>query len=302
MATEGEKVQLYVYDLSGGMARQLSPMLLGKQVEGIWHTGLVVGGVEHFYGYGLQHARAGCSPFGHPHRVLDLGCTQVDAQMREQLLQDLAPRYGPQDYSLLFHNCNTFSNEFSLLLTGQGIPEYVLSQAQEVLSTPFGEMMLPMLMQMEAAGFGRAAPTGPSSGQRDNPFASTSRATGGVRGPTTTTTTSVTVTASQQGPAVEAVGGMMPSDPQGNGQGSTMRLTTIAKEGPHEGGGVAIKTEGANNTEDCAVDCAVGSSEGGPRGEHNLADQQAGSTAPELQKPSGSTQGSGQISLTADGR
>ena len=29
---EGEKVQLYVYDLSNGLARQLSPMLLNKQV------------------------------------------------------------------------------------------------------------------------------------------------------------------------------------------------------------------------------------------------------------------------------
>ena len=29
---DGEKVQLYVYDLSNGLARQLSPMLLNKQV------------------------------------------------------------------------------------------------------------------------------------------------------------------------------------------------------------------------------------------------------------------------------
>ena len=30
---EGEIVQLYVYDLSNGLARQLSPMLLNKQVS-----------------------------------------------------------------------------------------------------------------------------------------------------------------------------------------------------------------------------------------------------------------------------
>ena len=30
---DGEVVQLYVYDLSNGLARQLSPMLLKKQVS-----------------------------------------------------------------------------------------------------------------------------------------------------------------------------------------------------------------------------------------------------------------------------
>lgn len=37
-------VTLRVYDLSGGMARQLSPALLGKQIDGIWHTGVLVYG------------------------------------------------------------------------------------------------------------------------------------------------------------------------------------------------------------------------------------------------------------------
>lgn len=33
MSENGELVQLYVYDLSRGLASQLSPMLLGKQVR-----------------------------------------------------------------------------------------------------------------------------------------------------------------------------------------------------------------------------------------------------------------------------
>jgi hypothetical protein len=32
-------VTLNLYDLTKGMARALSPMLLGKSVEGIWHSG-----------------------------------------------------------------------------------------------------------------------------------------------------------------------------------------------------------------------------------------------------------------------
>ena len=38
------QVVLHVYDLSQGMARQFSTMLLGRQFDGIWHTGVYVYG------------------------------------------------------------------------------------------------------------------------------------------------------------------------------------------------------------------------------------------------------------------
>jgi hypothetical protein len=31
-------VQLYIYDLSNGLARQLSLSLIGKQIDGIWYA------------------------------------------------------------------------------------------------------------------------------------------------------------------------------------------------------------------------------------------------------------------------
>ena len=37
-----------------GMAAQLSTALLGKRVEGVWHTGLLVYGKEFFFGGGIQ--------------------------------------------------------------------------------------------------------------------------------------------------------------------------------------------------------------------------------------------------------
>ena len=39
-------VVLHLYDLSQGMARTMSAALLGRQVEGIWHTGVVVHGAS----------------------------------------------------------------------------------------------------------------------------------------------------------------------------------------------------------------------------------------------------------------
>lgn len=44
MSTNTWKVQLHVYDLSGGLVKQFSPMFVGKQFDGLWHTGLLVYG------------------------------------------------------------------------------------------------------------------------------------------------------------------------------------------------------------------------------------------------------------------
>lgn len=48
-------VLLYIYDLSSGLASMMSPALLGRHIEGIWHTSIVIYGREYFYGsHGIQ--------------------------------------------------------------------------------------------------------------------------------------------------------------------------------------------------------------------------------------------------------
>ena len=54
-------VQLYVYDLSNGLARQLSLQMTGKQIDGIWHTSVVVFGHEVYYGQGIAVTTPGNS-------------------------------------------------------------------------------------------------------------------------------------------------------------------------------------------------------------------------------------------------
>ena len=50
-------VRLYVYDLTRGMAKQLAPMLIGRPLEGIWHTSVVVYGVEYYFsGFGVERS------------------------------------------------------------------------------------------------------------------------------------------------------------------------------------------------------------------------------------------------------
>lgn len=68
-------VQLYVYDLSNGMARMMSLPLTGKQIDGIWHTSIVVYGREIYYGQGISECRPGMSHHGRPLQVIDFGKT-----------------------------------------------------------------------------------------------------------------------------------------------------------------------------------------------------------------------------------
>jgi hypothetical protein len=42
-------VQLYVYDLSQGIANQFSFILLGTYIEAVYHTSIVMEGIEYTY-------------------------------------------------------------------------------------------------------------------------------------------------------------------------------------------------------------------------------------------------------------
>lgn len=145
-------VELRVYDLSGGMAKQLSMPLLGKQIDGIWHTGVHVFGREYFYGGGIQAmppssvvARYGMEPV----QVLPLGSTSVSQERLEAFLREINDRFTAETYDLIQNNCNNFSNEVSHFLLGKGIPQHILDLPNEALSTPLGAMLRPMIENMQ---------------------------------------------------------------------------------------------------------------------------------------------------------
>ncbi|KAI3449885.1 hypothetical protein Pfo_006550 [Paulownia fortunei] len=161
MAEDGYQVSLNVYDLSQGLARQLSTTFLGKAIEGIWHTGVVVYGHEYYFGAGIQSAPVGTTPYGTPIRVVDLGVTHVPKDVFEMYLQEIGPRYTAETYSLLTHNCNNFSNEVAQFLVGASIPDYILNLPREVMSSPMGALMMPMIQQLETTLRVGAVPQAP---------------------------------------------------------------------------------------------------------------------------------------------
>lgn len=105
------EVTLNIYDLSGGLARQMSMAMVGKQFDGIWHTGVVVYGKEIFFGGGIQTGVPGRTPYGFPVSQLSMGTTHIPEDVCMEFLQEIGPRFTFETYNILGNNCNNFSNE-----------------------------------------------------------------------------------------------------------------------------------------------------------------------------------------------
>lgn len=134
-------VQLYVYDLSKGLARVMSMGLVGIQIDAVYHTSMVLGGVEYFYGAGVQTCMPGQTHHGRPMEVIKLGKTELPMDVVLPYLESLKELYTAANYDLFSHNCNNFTHDFSMFLLGRGIPAHITSLPSQVLNTPFGAMM-----------------------------------------------------------------------------------------------------------------------------------------------------------------
>ena len=90
-------VELYIYDLSQGLAQQFSLPLLGTMIEAVYHTALVFGGVEYFFGMGIQSCRPpGSTHHGRPMEVMKLGRTEIDVETIREYLEALGAVYTPE--------------------------------------------------------------------------------------------------------------------------------------------------------------------------------------------------------------
>ena len=133
MADEKFPVQVYIYDLSMGMAKTMSQGILGRQIDGIWHTAIVVFGQEYFFGgsTGIEACSPGGTMMGQPLEKKDLGFTEIPFDVFMDHLEELSKTsYRPETYNLLQHNCNNFSSELAQFLTGNDIPSHITSLPQ----------------------------------------------------------------------------------------------------------------------------------------------------------------------------
>ncbi|CAF3513086.1 hypothetical protein FGSG_05144 [Fusarium graminearum PH-1] len=145
-------VQLFVYDLSRGLARQMSMGILGFQLDAIYHTSIELNGKEYVYDGGIIAIRPGSSHLGQPLQRIPLGKTNLPIDVIEEFLDSLRPIFTLEAYDLFHHNCNNFSDSFVNFLLGKGIPEHIVKMPQAVLDSPMGRMLLPQLTQGINAG------------------------------------------------------------------------------------------------------------------------------------------------------
>ena len=140
-------VELYIYDLSRGMARQYSQMLTGVQIDAIYHTAVVFGGVEYFFGQGIHRKVPGSTHHGRPMKVVPMGRTELPQEVIDEYLESLESIYTPESYDLFLHNCNNFSQDLAVFLVGKSIPEEISSLPETFLRTPMGQMLRGQLDQ-----------------------------------------------------------------------------------------------------------------------------------------------------------
>ncbi|KAL6261941.1 hypothetical protein P5V15_007024 [Pogonomyrmex californicus] len=103
---------------------------LSRQLNGIWHTAIVAYGREYFFGpAGIQSVRPMVPvvpyPILHP--------------------SGFFPPREPGMYSIFKHNCNSFTEEVSNFLVGKDIPKFILDLPGEILQTPIGQALGPLI-------------------------------------------------------------------------------------------------------------------------------------------------------------
>lgn len=146
-------VKLYIYDISFGLASAYGSALLGKHIDGVWHTGVGVYGREYLFGSsGVSYTapeeitRLGLAP---KPQARDLGQTRKTlAEVQKWILEKSSNNFRGHRYDLLDWNCNNFSDEFTKFLldsTTSLIPEEILELPRFVKTTPLGRMLLSFL-------------------------------------------------------------------------------------------------------------------------------------------------------------
>lgn len=150
MDEDKHRVELFQYDISQGMAKMYGPMFIQRPLEGIWHTGIVVYGKEYFFGGGICNMPPGQTPFGNPYKKSLLGETQIPEEMFTDYLNTIHNRFTQATYNVISFNCNHFTNEISNFLLGENIPYDIYNQAQDLINTPIGQTIKPMLESMQS--------------------------------------------------------------------------------------------------------------------------------------------------------
>ncbi|KAG0362004.1 hypothetical protein BGZ54_008818 [Gamsiella multidivaricata] len=126
----------------------MSQSLVGRQIDAIYHTSVVVFGREFYYGQGIMSAIPGTTLHGQPMEQVNMGETEIPQEVFMEFMDEMRETYTAGAYHLLDNNCNNFTNDVCKFLVGKPIPSNITSLPADFLNTPFGQMMRPMIENM----------------------------------------------------------------------------------------------------------------------------------------------------------
>lgn len=138
---EGNEVIYFIYDLSGGIVKGLSRLILGEEIEGIYHTSVYVYGKEYYYQGGINRSSPRKTSYGKPIKEIHFGCTDKTKIEFEKYLKRISPYFSPETYDKISNNCNHFTDAVLLYLTGNHLPNHILRQHEKILKTPIGKQI-----------------------------------------------------------------------------------------------------------------------------------------------------------------
>jgi len=141
------RVQIYLYDILSGKTKWLAPLLLCRQIEGLWHSGIVTHGKEYWFGGSIFESEPGTTPFGVPTKIVDLSLETMRTRndLWNFIRRELASEYTRTNYDVLTHNCNHFSDALSLFLVNKHLDDEVLKQPEMVMGSVVVRLLRPLL-------------------------------------------------------------------------------------------------------------------------------------------------------------
>eukprot|EP01071_Lankesteria_metandrocarpae_P003084 Lankesteria_metandrocarpae@DN2746_c0_g1_i2.p1 len=129
-----------------GRVSKFSYLLLGEQIGGIWHSGVVVyGHLYHFFG-GAAYQSApevfdGCEEIS-PVNIHHLGYTKVQKSEFLSFLREFSREFTTATYDILERNCNHFSQLVCTFLLESMIPHYITDVPLQVKRSSIGRMVV----------------------------------------------------------------------------------------------------------------------------------------------------------------
>lgn len=85
----------------------MSGSLLGIQIDAVYHTAVVFGGIEYFFGAGVQTSYAGATHHGKPMEIIPMGTTHLPMEVILEYLESLKTIYTMEvEFRVLFPRIN----------------------------------------------------------------------------------------------------------------------------------------------------------------------------------------------------